>query len=476
MSSHRPTINILNDDVLLEVFDLVRSSSAAYEDRFYPVWEWYPLVHVCSRWREIIFASPLRLDLQLHCTHGTPVKKGLGYWPPTLPIAIDYGYYSGPNLSPDDEDNMFAALEQRERVRLLRLSITTAVLEKVVTLMQVSFPELRHLTISSEGLNIPILTDGFLGGSAPSLREISLTDIPFPAFPTLLSSASGLVELVLVDIHETTDFPPAACAACLADLPRLERLSIDFRFLRFRTHQTHLPPETRAVLPSLTYLRFEGDSTYLEVIMARIDTPQLYSINISYSDPLIYGDQPDPRVTDFSKFIERSAIKPSRFGHAEISFEDDGLSFYFFRKADPDEPTIAIKLLSNDVLSQLIYLMAQVLNQTSAMVSDVVRLEIAFDGPVSDWRDDIDAGEIEWLDLFRPFTAVKRLRIYRQLAESITQALEDQTKEAEAQVLQALKLVEDQRGWHMEDLIDDLRERGKLPSNSNEELDSDDTE
>ncbi|KAH9029647.1 hypothetical protein EDB85DRAFT_1507531 [Lactarius pseudohatsudake] len=222
------TIDILTDDVLLEVFDLVRSSSAAYKDRFYPVWEWYPLVHVCSRWREIIFASPLRLDLQLHCTHGTPVKKGLGCWPPTFPIAIDYGYCTGTSLSPDDEDNMFAALEQHKRVRLLRLSITTAVLEKMVTLIQVSFPELRHLTISSRGLDIPILTDGFLGGSAPSLREISLSGIPFPALPTLLSSASGLVELVLVDIPQTADFPPAACVACLADLPRLERLSFFF--------------------------------------------------------------------------------------------------------------------------------------------------------------------------------------------------------------------------------------------------------
>ncbi|KAH9168943.1 hypothetical protein EDB89DRAFT_1555705 [Lactarius sanguifluus] len=454
------TIDALTDDVLLEIFDLVRSSRNDFQVRFSPIWKWRTLVRVCRRWRQIIFASPLRLDLQLLCTHGTPVRKDLGYWPSTFPIAIDYGYNAAKTLTPDDEDNIIAALEQRDRIRHLRFSVTSALLEKMVTLMRGPFPELRHLAISSQGLNVPALPDDFLGGSAPCLREIWFHGIPFPALPTLLSSAITLVELLLVDIPETGHVSSEAFAACLAVLPKLAYLSIGFQSSTFRTILADPPPETRAVLPSFTSFIFEGKSTYLEVIMARIDSPQLDSISITYTD------QFDFRSIELSKCIERSGIRPSRFGRAEISFEDDGISFYLFRKSDPDDPPITIRIQSNDPIHELVYDMAQVLNQTSAMLSDVVHLEITFDGPISNWQDDID-DDIEWLELFRPFTAVKKLRIYEELAERITHALEGQTEEAGTEVLPALKLicVQDQRARDMRELIADLRERGKLLSN-----------
>ncbi|KAH8996947.1 hypothetical protein EDB86DRAFT_3102260 [Lactarius hatsudake] len=58
------------------------------------------------------------------------------------------------------------------------------------------------------------------------------------------------------------------------------------------------------------------------------------------------------------------------------------------------------------------------------------------------------------LELFRPFTAVKKLRIYEVLAESITRALEDQTEEAGTQVSPSLELiyVEDRRAKDIEEL------------------------
>ena len=43
-------------------------------------------VHVCSRWRSVIFASPNILDLRPVCGHGTRVEL-TGIWPP-LPIII----------------------------------------------------------------------------------------------------------------------------------------------------------------------------------------------------------------------------------------------------------------------------------------------------------------------------------------------------------------------------------------------------
>ncbi|KAH9030275.1 hypothetical protein EDB83DRAFT_2678493 [Lactarius deliciosus] len=231
------TIDTLTDYVLLEIFDLTRTSSSGFQVCFPhfwedapgsppPVWEWHPLACVCRRWREIIFASPLRLDLQLFCTHGTPVRKNLGCWPPTTPIVIGHGYDDMKSLTPKDEDNVFAALEQRDRVRHINLSVTDAVLENMVTLMQEPFPELRDLAISSRSQNMPVLPDGFLGGSAPLLRQISFNGIPFPALPTFLSRASNLASLTLFSISQTGYISSAAFAACLAVLPRLECLSI----------------------------------------------------------------------------------------------------------------------------------------------------------------------------------------------------------------------------------------------------------
>ncbi|KAI0300369.1 hypothetical protein BC826DRAFT_674582 [Russula brevipes] len=77
------TIDMLPDDALLEIFSFYR------EETMYNVdftWMWEILVHVCSRWRNIIFASPRRLDLRLLCSNRTPVKTSLDMWPP-CPLA-----------------------------------------------------------------------------------------------------------------------------------------------------------------------------------------------------------------------------------------------------------------------------------------------------------------------------------------------------------------------------------------------------
>ena len=104
----RLTINMLSDDVLLEIFDSCRKGHTV--NGFYdtPVWRWYELVHVCQKWRQIVFDSPQRLDLQILCTYGSPVRENLGCWP-SFPLAIHYVYYN--KFTSDNEDSLFAALE-----------------------------------------------------------------------------------------------------------------------------------------------------------------------------------------------------------------------------------------------------------------------------------------------------------------------------------------------------------------------------
>jgi hypothetical protein len=55
----RVTVDILPEDVLLEIFDChMAEANEAGENE-----EWEILVHVCQKWRYVVFRSPLRLNL-----------------------------------------------------------------------------------------------------------------------------------------------------------------------------------------------------------------------------------------------------------------------------------------------------------------------------------------------------------------------------------------------------------------------------
>jgi hypothetical protein len=110
----RVTIDILHDDVLLEIFDHYVAEAYEY-DR---VEEWQMLVHVCQKWRYLIFGSPLRLNLRILCSAETPVREKLAPWPP-LPIIIRQ---IGPSKS--GEDNIIAALGHDDCVSDIDLAVS----------------------------------------------------------------------------------------------------------------------------------------------------------------------------------------------------------------------------------------------------------------------------------------------------------------------------------------------------------------
>ena len=166
-------IDPLPDDVFLEIFDLCLHGPAKYPVR--RMRKWITLVHVCRRWRRIIFASPRRLDLYLACICGTLVRQNLIYWPLILPLVITYHprTISFRNPTPDDEDNILAALTHADRIHRVDIYATSSLFRKVATVMQKSFPVLTHLELTLEQDDfppLPILPQGFLGGSAPCLE------------------------------------------------------------------------------------------------------------------------------------------------------------------------------------------------------------------------------------------------------------------------------------------------------------------
>ena len=102
----------------------------------------------------------------------------MSIWP-TIPI-IFIGHAT---LRHSNYDSAIAVLEHPERVSRIRLFGQESQLIKIAALMQESFPVLTHLSISSQFRNVLPLPDGLLGGSAPSLQQLHLGNVLYPALP-----------------------------------------------------------------------------------------------------------------------------------------------------------------------------------------------------------------------------------------------------------------------------------------------------
>jgi hypothetical protein len=432
-------VDLIPDELLLDIFDHIRRSRTDFKFRYNPIWKWQVLVHVCRRWRQIVFASPLRLDLQLLCTYSTPATKYLACWP-AFPVVVSYGCEL--ELTPNVEDDVIAALEYHNRISQINLAVSSSLWSKMTTVMRKPFPALTSLSIVTGDGNVPSIPSGFLGGSAPCLREIQFYGVPIPAVPTLLSYTSDLVELVLSELDTPRiDFiSPAALVGRLAMLSKLKVLLISLPWWapQLDHWQIYLPPKTRVVLPTLTSFAFNGERTYLEDFVAQLDVPRLDSIDITFHDLA------DSQIPQLSEFINRSGLKSSRFEYAKICFGNRDTVFIDLNHV-LDQPSYSIPysihISSCDDVDDKVWCMTPVLRQTSAMLSNVGRLEIDTERRSPPEGEDEDMDDIDWLELLRPFTAMETLHVCGKLAKSVAHALQGMRAETDKPVLPALNLL-----------------------------------
>ena len=223
-------IDVLPDEVLLEIFDFYVDPSYKVPsntlNRSKTVVEtWQSLIHVCRRWRSLVFRSPRRLNLRLCCTPETPTRDTLDVWPP-LPLIIH-----GNITSSSGTDNIIAALGQSNRVcQIFLWSNNDEQFGKILVAMQVPFPELTDLALYSFSfMSTPLIPASFLGvgGSALPLRFVTLCSIPYPGLPNLLLSTTHLIELNLTGFHHSGYISPGAIVALISELTSLETLSLN---------------------------------------------------------------------------------------------------------------------------------------------------------------------------------------------------------------------------------------------------------
>jgi hypothetical protein len=350
------------------------------------------------------------------------------------------------DIRPSDEDNAITALEHPDRVYHVRLSVTGSQLGKMSAVIQEPFPVLTHLSISTKCRNELVLPSGFLGGFAPCLQELELGGIAFPSLPTLLLSASNLVELNLCNVPETGYISPDALVTHLAALPRLKFLKIGFNSY---SDPIPLRPIIRSVLPSLQSLLFTGDCQYLEDFVPRIDTPQLNSIVIYYWDQDI-----DFVVPQLSSFITRSeSLKKILSGHCQITVDIDQV-VDFHVGGSPREETerwdrqtgVSLCILCTGVGARVdgqISHLANILGWLNPILSDVVHFTLDSMWVISESKRMSEAEDLDdliWLRLLHRFSSVKTLFVPNTIAGLISQALEYVDEEMVTIVLPALEL------------------------------------
>jgi hypothetical protein len=408
------TIDTLSDDSLLCIFHLYVDESFTFRTE-----GWCTLVHVCRRWRTLVFGSPRYLNVQLLCTEKMQVKKMLDIWP-ALPIVIQY--FSFPRSS---VDNIFAALEHRNRVHSITLytSDRTSELEKAVAMMQDSFPVLTDLQldlhsddkIDETALVIP---DSFLGGSAPCLRGLTLGGMSFPGLPKLLLSATYLVALQLWRIPHSAYISPETMVTCLSALTSLKYFTLDFK--PPQTHpdreSRHPPSPTCTFLPSLTWLSFKGVSQYAEDLVARINAPLNYLHIALLNQPMF--DTPH-----LFQFIARMP-KFQQPNEARITFDNYGVDITrpsLIR--DLQSEGLRLNILCESLVDQLSCL-PQVCSRSLPAIVAVERLYICMRIPYPQLRRRDNAEVNQWLAILRLFTSVKSLYLSTRLTPRIAAALQ----------------------------------------------------
>jgi len=212
---------MLPDELLLEIFYFTCVDDD-YKNRWYswkPTWE--RLVHVCRRWRYIVFAGPRRLDLRLVYQGGRPVDRMWDVWP-ALPIVIQTSSLGG-----WFNDNIIAAFKHNDRISEIYIDfISEGGSLELGKVMQGPYPALTDLKLSSFGDTASGISDSFLGVSqaAPRLRSLDLHSVAFPALPKLLVSSTGLVCLSLWEIPARSYFSAEAMLDCLSSMMDLEKL------------------------------------------------------------------------------------------------------------------------------------------------------------------------------------------------------------------------------------------------------------
>jgi hypothetical protein len=346
---------------------------------------------------------------------------------PPLPLTIDYG--SGYGITAGDQEGILLALEQRHRVRHLRLEFHVQNLQKLVMAIDEEFPILEYLIVGpwtkdSTALMLPETLQ------APHLRHLMLNGFACPIRPRLHPTAASLVTIYLIIHQQSAYFQPNILLQWISFMPQLESLSVAFTFpvpsRDVERQLTHTQIITHITLPNLRLFWFRGVSAYLEAVVCRITTPRLESLQIQLFEELTF---PVPHLVQFI-----NATENLRLDSAEIEFSSKRVCVETYTHAY----VLAIKVYCGH-LDWQVSSAAQISNALGQVFSAVEHLTLEHQVHSQSSEEHNDVDRIEWRKLLRSFSNVKTLRVRDGLVEELSRCLRLEDGELPLELLPELQ-------------------------------------
>ena len=354
---------------------------------------------------------------------------------PPLPLVIDY-FDGDRDISGEDEEGIILALEQRDRVRRIRIQMPVSSgpnVQRLFMAINEEYPLLDYLIMlpstkdNSTALTLPETLQ------APHLRHLALRGFVLPTGSRLLTTAVGIVTLCLLIGPPSAYFQPNTLLRWISLMPQLETLFIDFLFpIPKRDVERQLlqtPIMTDVILPNLRWFAFKGISSYMEAIVHRITTPRLEKLDFQFYKQLSFSV---PRLLHFMHTTENLTFDRAKFEffsnevHVEVyprETETYALSAY-----------VPCWHLDWQVSS-----VAQIFNPLSQILSTVehLTLEHTVHSRSSEEHNEVD--RTEWRKLLRSFSNVKTLHIDDGLVKELSRSLRLDDGEAPLELLPELQ-------------------------------------
>lgn len=423
--AHIAPIYILDDDSLLNIFYLYRplllgedkdddTRLAGGDNGWIGEHWWFKLAHVCQRWRNLILGSCSYLGLCLVCINSMPIADMLAYSPP-LPLIIEW-LYEDSDIGTEDEAGLMLALEQRDRVRRIRLVVSVQNSEKLFTAINEEFPILEYLIITSSDRSFAlVLPEGF---QAPRLHQVVLIGSGLPIRSQLLTTTVDLVTLCLTVDDPSTYFFPNILHQWLSSTPRLEMLVIVFSFpvynLDTERELMRTPITTQVTLPNLRWFAFQGVSAYTETLFPWISSPRLEKLQI------FFFEQPTFSTPYLVQFL--NTTRNLRFGSANFTFSDGQVDVEMYSRKGMDF-AFRIGVICQHLDLQVLFI-TQMFGALSQIFSAVEHLALEHEEHIQSSEEHDAVDRSEWHKLFRSFSNVKTLRIDDGLSEQLSRCLQ----------------------------------------------------
>ena len=434
-SPHIASIHIVDDDSLLNIFRLYRpfllgededdearlvGGSRGWAGEHW----WFKLTHVCQRWRNLILGSATSLGLCLVCTIGTPVADMLAHSPP-FPLVIDFFQH---DITAEDEEGIFLALDHRERIRRIRLEIPILNLQKLIVSIDGEYPILEYLTMAplfsdkSASLELPRTL------TAPHLRHLGLFGFKILRESQLLSTAVGLVTLCLAMADPSTYFNPTVLLRWIAAMPQLKTLVVLFYFpvsnRNVEREVLRMPSLGQVTLPNLRHFWFRGVSAYVETLVHRISAPRLQKLQVLFFEQLTFSI---PHLVRFMNTTENL-----RFGDGKLQFFDEYVDVEVYpREETEDEAEMYAFHIRVHCwhLDWQVSSVAQILHAFDQIFSAVEHLTLVHEIHEQSSAEHNEVDRTEWHKLLKPFSNVKTLNIDDGLVKDLSRCLQLEEEE-----------------------------------------------